>query len=141
MDGEETATPEEQVAGLEAEIRRLLAAALDARDHHEAEMERRDQLHVAEVDRRDQLHVDEMQRRDDLHAHELELIREALETRDLIGQAKGIIMSSMGCSSDEAFRLLRQQSQYENRKLVDIAGEVVTRTERRARRGPASDGH
>jgi AmiR/NasT family two-component response regulator len=57
----------------------------------------------------------------------LELIREALETRDIIGQAKGVIMAALSCSPDEAFTLLRQQSQAENRKLVVIATEIANR--------------
>ena len=105
----------------------LLAAALASEQRHDAEMQRRDELHVAESDRRDVLHVQELQRRDVLHAHELDMIREALETRDVIGQAKGVIMAALSCSPDEAFNLLRQQSQHENRKLVDVAIEVVKR--------------
>ena len=58
------------------------------------------------------------------------MIREALETRDLIGRAKGIVMGSMLCSADEAFLLLKKQSQAENRKLIDIAADIVARTQR-----------
>ena len=118
---------EERLVALRDEIVRLLAAALQTDQRHEAEMQRRDQLHVAESDRRDTLHVQELQRRDDLHARELEMIREALETRDIIGQAKGVIMAALSCSPDEAFNLLRQQSQHENRKLVDVAIDIVKR--------------
>ena len=116
---------------LRAEISKLLAAALAADDGHVAEMDRRDELHIAETDRRDVLHHGEMQRRQDGFEQELLTIREALETRDLIGQAKGIIMGSMGCSADEAFILLKKQSQAENRKLTDIAADIVLRTQRR----------
>jgi hypothetical protein len=134
------------------EIQRLLAAAIksDARheaelqrrdDSHSADTERRDQLHVEELGRRDQLHVDEIGRRDQEHVDELgrrdEIHLEAiahlstaLESRDLIGQAKGVIIATMGCSSDEAFRLLKEQSQHENRKVVDIAAEIVGRAQR-----------
>jgi hypothetical protein len=116
---------------LRAEIRKLLAAALAADEGHVAEMNRRDELHIAETDRRDVLHTDEMQRRQDGFEHELLTIREALETRDLIGQGKGIIMGSMGCSADEAYLLLKKQSQAENLKLTDIVAEIVSRTQRR----------
>ena len=119
------------LSDLRAEIERLLAATLAASERHEAEMERRDQAHVAETERRDQLHIDEINRRDDLHAHELAVIREGLETRDLIGQAKGVIMATMSCSADEAFHLLRQQSQHENRKLVEVAAEIAQRPGKR----------
>ena len=116
---------------LRAEISRLLQAALDSDQRHNAEMERRDRVHIAEAVRRDRLHIQELHRRDELHAHESSLIREALETRDIIGQAKGVVMAALGCSPDEAFHLLRQQSQHENRKVVEIAGEVATRAWRR----------
>ena len=51
----------------------------------------------------------------------------ALENRDVIGQAKGIIMASEGVSPDEAFDVLRRASQREHRKLHDIAREMVER--------------
>ena len=51
-------------------------------------------------------------------------------TRDLIGQAKGIIMASLGCSPDHAFELLVKQSQAENRKLIDIAAGITAQVQR-----------
>jgi len=51
----------------------------------------------------------------------------AMESRATIEQAKGIIMATTQCGADEAFTLLRQQSQYENRKLRDVAAEIVER--------------
>lgn len=116
---------------LQAEIKKLLAASLAADEGHVAEMDRRDDLHIAETNRRDVLHHDELQRRQDGFEHELLTIREALENRDLIGQAKGIIMGSMGCSADEAFALLKKQSQSENRKISDVAADVASKTQQR----------
>jgi transcriptional regulator with GAF, ATPase, and Fis domain len=54
----------------------------------------------------------------------------ALLSRATIEQAKGIVMATTGCGADEAFNLLREQSQTENRKLRDIAAEVVSRQKR-----------
>jgi AmiR/NasT family two-component response regulator len=54
-------------------------------------------------------------------------LRTALESRAAIEQAKGIIMATTRCDADTAFRTLVQQSQHENRKLRDIALELVTR--------------
>jgi transcriptional regulator with GAF, ATPase, and Fis domain len=54
----------------------------------------------------------------------------AMESRETIEQAKGVLMATTGCSADEAFVLLRQQSQHENRKLRDIAEEIVSRQKR-----------
>jgi hypothetical protein len=45
----------------------------------------------------------------------------ALETRDVIGQAKGILMERFGVDDQEAFRLLVTSSQDTNMKLVDVA--------------------
>ena len=52
----------------------------------------------------------------------------ALESRAVIDQAKGIVMHSVGCGPDEAFRLLVEQSQFENRKVREIATELVAST-------------
>jgi hypothetical protein len=120
-------TEESRLVELRDEIMTMLAAALESEQRHAAEMERRDEQHFAESERRDKLHLQEMQRRDELHAAEMELIQTALETRDIIGQAKGVIMAALACSPDEAFHLLRQQSQHENRKLVEVASEVAKR--------------
>lgn len=121
------------IRDLRDEIARLLAAALRSDVAHETEIQRRDDMHIAETERRDQLHIKEVGRRDQLHIDEMELLAAAIESRDTIGQAKGVIIVTMGCSSDEAFRLLREQSQHENRKLIDVAVEVVDRAQRRAR--------
>jgi len=56
-----------------------------------------------------------------------EQLHSAIESRDLIGQAKGIIMAQAQIDSDAAFEVLRQRSQDQNRKLRDIAEEVVDR--------------
>jgi GAF domain-containing protein len=53
---------------------------------------------------------------------------EALVTRDVIGQAKGILMARQSCDADEAFDVLRRASQRANRKLRDIAQELVDAT-------------
>ena len=60
-----------------------------------------------------------------------EHLQVALESREPIDMAKGIIMNSMGCGPDEAFAILVQQSQRENRKVRDIAAELVARASRR----------
>jgi GAF domain-containing protein len=55
-------------------------------------------------------------------------LRQALATRSVIDQAMGILMAQRGCTSEEAFALLRRTSQDSNRKLRDIATIVVTAT-------------
>jgi len=58
-----------------------------------------------------------------VHAEQMD---EALESRDVIGQAKGILMAREGVNADEAFDMLRRASQRLNRKLRDVAGDVAT---------------
>lgn len=58
-----------------------------------------------------------------------EQMDEALQSRDLIGQAKGILMAREGVSSEEAFDMLKRASQRLNIKLRDVAGEMVESTE------------
>jgi hypothetical protein len=54
-------------------------------------------------------------------------LHRALSTRDVIGQAKGILMERQRLSAGDAFDLLRRASQRLNRKLVDVA-EHLTQT-------------
>jgi GAF domain-containing protein len=61
-----------------------------------------------------------------------EQLRHAVATREIIGEAKGILMQSQSCTRDEAFDILRRASQRENRKLRDLAEELVARVEARA---------
>ena len=53
-------------------------------------------------------------------------LRTALETRDVIGQAKGMIMERFGISAESAFALLKNLSQEANVRLVEIARRLVT---------------
>ncbi len=52
-----------------------------------------------------------------------------LASRDLIGQAKGILMERYGISGDVAFSLLVRVSRTASRKLRDVAEELVTTRE------------
>jgi GAF domain-containing protein len=49
-----------------------------------------------------------------------------LATRDLIGQAKGILMERYQIDAQKAFALLVRVSQHRNRKLHDVAVELAT---------------
>jgi len=55
----------------------------------------------------------------------VEGLEEALLSRDIIGQAKGILMERLHLTSDQAFEELRVVSQKQNRKVRDIAAEVA----------------
>jgi GAF domain-containing protein len=62
-------------------------------------------------------HEDEERRADHLNA--------ALGTREVIGQAQGILMERERISAAQAFDVLRRASQHLNRKLRDVAQDFV----------------
>ncbi len=64
-----------------------------------------------------------------------EQLKEALRSRDVIGQAKGILMAREGIDDEAAFAMLRKASQTKNIKLRDVAAAIVQTT-----RGQAPDG-
>ena len=113
--------PDEHVDSLRAEVAALLAAALRTEELHDEQM----------ADARTH-HHDETASATAAHDHEVDGLQHALETRDMIGQAKGVIMAALHCSADEAFSLLVKQSQAENRKLTDIAADITANVQRRA---------
>jgi GAF domain-containing protein len=67
-------------------------------------------------------HEDEERRAENLHT--------ALATREVIGQAQGILMERERVSSGQAFDVLRRASQHLNRKLRDVAQDLVDTGER-----------
>lgn len=58
--------------------------------------------------------------------------RQAVGTRDVIGQAKGLLMQRNNITGQRAFRMLTKASQETNMKLVDIARWLVETHESRA---------
>ncbi|WP_020658949.1 ANTAR domain-containing protein [Amycolatopsis benzoatilytica] len=54
-------------------------------------------------------------------------LQRAIDSRDLIGQAKGILMHRRGISADAAFDILRRTSQDLNVKLVELAQTLTER--------------
>jgi GAF domain-containing protein len=59
-------------------------------------------------------------------AQQEENLRHALDGRDLIGQAKGILMERYRLTAPRAFELLVLASSHTNRKLFDIADELTS---------------
>jgi transcriptional regulator with GAF, ATPase, and Fis domain len=51
---------------------------------------------------------------------------EAIDSRHQIGQAQGILMERYTLTADQAFAVLRRYSQEHNRKLRDVAEQVVS---------------
>jgi GAF domain-containing protein len=64
-----------------------------------------------------------------------ENLSEAIKTREVISQAVGILMVTSGRTPEDAFQILASASQRENRKVRDIAAEVVNRTVQRGTKG------
>lgn len=58
-------------------------------------------------------------------AEEIEHRGVAMVNRTVIGQAEGILMERLGVLPDQAFAYLRRISQDTNRKLLDVATELV----------------
>jgi hypothetical protein len=56
---------------------------------------------------------------------QVEQLTQALESRDVIGQAKGIFMATHGVDADEAFERLRKESQTRNMKVRDLAERIA----------------
>lgn len=54
-------------------------------------------------------------------------LRGAIASRDVIGQAKGILMARQGLTADQAFDLLRRTSQDINVKVADVATTLIDR--------------
>jgi len=56
-------------------------------------------------------------------------LAEAMATSRVIEQAIGILMGQQRCTASTAFDLLRKASQHRNRKLRDIAADIVAHTQ------------
>lgn len=54
-------------------------------------------------------------------------LRTALDSRVLLEQAKGVVGEAAGVEMDEAFALLRGYARRNNRRLTDVASDVVRR--------------
>jgi len=62
---------------------------------------------------------------EDAH-QEIQDLRQALQSRSVIDQAKGLIRAWLCCSEDEAFQALTTASQRANVKVRQLASELVT---------------
>src|SRR4051812_42739748 len=58
-------------------------------------------------------------------AHEVDGLQTMIESRAIIEQAKGVIMSSVGCGPDAPFGVLVAKSKSETRKVREIAAETA----------------
>jgi GAF domain-containing protein len=56
-------------------------------------------------------------------------MQDAMTTRSMIGQAQGLIMGRHACTANDAFARLRTTSQHTNRKLREVAQQMVDEAE------------
>lgn len=70
--------------------------------------------------------VQQQQQRLQAMGDELETARAALAERKIIERAKGLLMATRKISEEEAHKMLRQTAMNQGRRLVDVAGAVLT---------------
>jgi ANTAR domain len=66
------------------------------------------------------------------YAREIENLREAIQTRQRIGRAVGIVMERYQLPEERAFAFLARVSQTRNVKLRDVASELILEAEQRS---------
>lgn len=59
------------------------------------------------------------------HEQLIDQLRAALSSRSVIDQAVGVLMAQRRCDADQAMSLLRQASQRSNRKVRELAVDIV----------------
>ncbi|WAP57253.1 ANTAR domain-containing protein [Streptomyces sp. S465] len=64
-------------------------------------------------------------------AEETAQLREAMASRPVIDQARGMVMAMVPCPAETAWEVLVETSQHTNTKLRDVATQLVATTERR----------
>jgi GAF domain-containing protein len=60
-----------------------------------------------------------------------EQLQRALDARVVIEQAKGALVAREGVSAKEAFEQMRRRARAERRRVVDVAGEIMSSSARR----------
>ncbi|MFI8170713.1 ANTAR domain-containing protein [Streptomyces sp. NPDC085931] len=72
-----------------------------------------------------------LERAERLHVlqEEVAQLRQAIASRPVIDQARGILMATHGCTSEQAWHILRETSQLSNTKLRDVAAAVTASAE------------
>jgi response regulator NasT len=60
---------------------------------------------------------------------ELQSVNERLAERKVVERAKGILMQQKGIAEEDAFRLMRKLAMDRNRKLLDVAQQIIDVTD------------
>ena len=72
-------------------------------------------------------------------AAEIESLRAGMATREIIGRATGLLMARHGIDGDDAFAMLTRESSRQNRKLRELAIEMVRDANRAALESRAAE--
>ena len=124
--------PEQEQIDAEVAVSLAAMAADDTELHRrQGEQQRRQHGQDARQDRLDRRQATGDTRADDLDHRELHLrqaqaqqqehLNKAMLARDVIGQAKGILMERHKLTADQAFAVLTRASQDTNTKLIEVA--------------------
>jgi hypothetical protein len=70
--------------------------------------------------------VHDQSRRLQAMSDELEQVRTSLNERKVIERAKGLLMAHRNLSEDDAYKALRQMAMNQNRRIVEVAGAVLS---------------
>lgn len=73
--------------------------------------------------------VQEQSRRLQAMGDELEAVRATLGERKVVERAKGLLMAHRHMSEDEAYKAMRQMAMSQNRRLLDVANNVLALAE------------
>ena len=82
------------------------------------------------VDIEEQLHTlsalaDAQEKVEQSSARQIDQLHQALQTRDILGQAKGMLMERYAIGATEAFNLLRKLSQDSNTRVEIVAENLI----------------
>ena len=73
--------------------------------------------------------VQEQSRRLQAMSDELDAVRATLSERKIVERAKGLLMAHRHMSEDDAYKALRQMAMNQNRRLLDVANNVLALAE------------
>ena len=118
-----------ELQALRDELERLVAAGLRAASDHADALASLEAVHAEELVALGVVHQARIESIDAANLADSAHLRRALATRDLIGQAKRVLMVTLGCDADKAFAVLLTR-QHENRKILDLAAEITARVVR-----------
>lgn len=124
------------IVDLRAEVARLMADAETTRAETGAEIKYLRDANDREFTLLQGAHTAEMAAMHDALDSQEAKFESAIAARILVEQARGVLMSTLRCTADEASELMRIQSQLQNLNLNDIAAQILAHTVKRTKPRP-----